>query len=71
MARLRKDASPSGPTEGHDIKTKDSISGHEVDVADKKSSLSWLRKSIMNRKLDAFPKMKYQLDPARKVAKHT
>ena len=54
MRRQRKDESPSGPTEGHDIKTNVSISGHEDAVADKKSSLSWLRESIVERKLDAY-----------------
>lgn len=36
----RKDESPSGPTEGQDIKINDSISGQDAVVADKQSSVS-------------------------------
>ena len=41
----RKEESPSGPTDGHDINISDSMRGQEVVVADKQSSFSWLSMS--------------------------
>ena len=41
----RKEESPSGPTDGHDINISDSMRGQEVVVANKQSSFSWLSMS--------------------------